>query len=213
MADSKPKCRLYLQVPAPLTAKLDSQLTQALANTSAACVLLCDDGQPLDESHADRLIDLVQGAGIACLIENDIDRAERLGADGVHIAADPELYARARGLLGESANIGVGCGFHRHDAMQLAELRADYIAFGPDIRTIDHTIDAVDQCAELITWWSEIFVVPCIAWNVDNAVDAALLAGLGADFVAPPRTIWQDDNAAAIIADIDNAIGRVRSPA
>jgi thiamine-phosphate pyrophosphorylase len=209
MADAKPRCRLYLQVPAPLTAKLESQLTQALANTSVACVLLCDDTQSSDESHADRLIDLVQGAGVACLIENDIERADHLGADGVHIAADPGLYARARGRLGESANIGVGCGLARHDAMQLAEAGADYVAFGPDAGSID----AVDQCAELIAWWSEIFVVPSVAWNVDDATDAGRLAALGADFVAPSRTIWQDENAAIIIAGIDKAIGRVRSAA
>jgi thiamine-phosphate pyrophosphorylase len=163
----------------------------------------------MDDSHADRLIDLVQAAGVACLIENDIARAERLGADGVHIAGDPDLYARARGLLGESANIGADCGLDRHAAMLLAERGADYVAFGLG----SGTIDGIDQCAELIAWWSEIFVVPCVAWNVDNAADAGRLAALGADFLAPSRTIWQNDNAATIIADIDSAIGRVRSAA
>jgi thiamine-phosphate pyrophosphorylase len=221
MAAAKPRCRLYLQAAAPLTAKLEAQLTQAMANTSVACILLCENAQPFDESHADRLIDLVQAAGVACLIENDIALAERLGADGVHIAADANLYEHARKLLGETANIGARCGLDRHGAMQLAELGADYIAFGPEtafghesasaLMTPD--IDTIDQCAELITWWSEIFVVPCIAWNVDDPTQAAQLAGLGADFVAPSRTIWQDDNALAIIAEIDNSIGRVRRAA
>jgi len=210
MADAKPRCRLYLQAPAPLTAKLEAQLTQTLANTSAACVLLCDEGRTIDESLADRLIDLIQGAGVACLIENDIALAERLGADGVHIAADADLYESARNLLGESANIGVGCGLDRHDAMRLAEMGADYVAFGPDHA---NGIDAVDQCAELMAWWSDIFVVPCIAWNIDDPEQAARLAGLGADFVAPARTIWQDDRAASAIGDIDSAIGRVRRAA
>ena len=213
MADAKPRCRLYLQAPAPLTAKLEAQLTQALAGTTAACVLLCDDGRPAgesDESHTDRLIDLIQGAGAACLIENDIALAERLGADGVHIAADAELYESARNLLGESANIGVGCGFDRHEAMRLAEMGANYVAFGPESAG---SVDAVNQCAELIAWWSEIFVVPCIAWNIDNPKQAARLASAGADFVAPSRTIWPDDPAAAIFTDIDNAMRRARTAA
>ncbi len=209
MADAKPNCRLYLQVPAPLTAKLEAQLTQALANTSAACVLLCNIDQQTDEM-LDRLLDLVQAAGIACLVENDVACAARLGADGVHIPPDAELYRRARAALGESASIGVGCGLNRHDAMGLAEMGADYVAFGPGAAG---DIDAIDQCAELIAWWSEIFVVPCVAWDIDDAEQAAGFARLGVDFVAPSRTIWQDDNATALIAGIDDAIRRARRAA
>jgi thiamine-phosphate pyrophosphorylase len=209
MADAKPSCRLYLQVPAPLTAKLEAQLTQALANTSAACVLLCNNDQQPDEM-LDRLLDLVQAAGIACLVENDVARAERLGADGVHIQADAELYRQARASLGESANIGVGCGLDRHAAMSLAEMGADYVAFGPEAAG---DIDAIAACAELIAWWAEIFVVPSVAWNIDDAERAAQLASLGADFLAPSPTIWQDDDAAARIAGIDDAIRRARRAA
>lgn len=209
MADAKHQCRLYLQVPAPITGKRTSQLSHALAATSTACVLLCDNREDAEEVPADSLIDVIQGAGIACLIENDIERAETLGADGVHIAADRELFARARALLGESANIGVGCGSSRHAAMQFAEAGADYIAFGPE----NSQTDAIDQYADLIAWWSEVFVVPCVAWNVDTPSNAEILARQGADFVAPSRAIWQDDNAAAIIAEIDSAIRRVRSAA
>jgi thiamine-phosphate pyrophosphorylase len=208
MADAKAQCRLYLQVPALLTARHESQISRALAATSTACVLLCN-GKEAQEVPADRLIDVIQGAGIACLIEDDIERAERLGADGVHIAADMETYARARAVLGESANIGVGCGSNRHAAMQLAEAGADYIAFGPE----DGSVDASDRYVDLIVWWSEVFVVPCVAWNVDSSSNAEVFARAGADFVAPSRTIWQDDNAATIFAEIDGAIRRVRSVA
>jgi len=210
MADARPSCRLYLQVPALLTAKLEAQLTQALAAASAACVLFCNIDQQADELHLDRLLDRVQAAGVACLIENDVPCTERLGADGVHIPADAEPYRRARATLGESANIGVGCGLNRHDAMTLAETGADYVAFEP-VTASD--IDAINLCAELIAWWSEIFMVPCVAWNINDAEHAARFARLGADFVAPSRTIWQDDNAAGLIAAIDDAIRRVRRAA
>ena len=209
MADAKTRCRLYLQVPAPLTAKLEAQLTQALAQVAPACVLLCDNGQASEKVPADRMIDLVQGAGVACLIENDLAGAEDLGADGVHIPADPDLYARARTLLGESANIGVGCGLDRHGAMALAEAGADYVAFGVEGGTIDH----FDQYTDLVAWWSEIFLVPCVAWNVENVAHAEQLAALGADFIAPPPTIWQSDSALAMIAGIDKAIRGTRSAA
>jgi thiamine-phosphate pyrophosphorylase len=210
MAEVKHRCRLYFQFPAQPSAKLEAQLAQAIATTDAACVLLCGDGAPVDEDHVGRLIDLVQASGLACLIEHDAGLAERLGADGLHIDADSEAYTAARKLLGESANIGALCGLGRHDAMQLAELGADYVAFGPKSESI---IDAIDQYADLIAWWSEIFVVPCVAWNVETAEQAAKFAARGADFVAPSARIWRDDDALRRIAEIDNAVRHVRRAA
>jgi thiamine-phosphate pyrophosphorylase len=206
MAEVKHRCRLYLQVPMP--APLSTQLAQAMADTDAACVLLCREESAFDEIEASSLTDLVQARGLACLIEQDAALAERLGADGVHIAADSTLYAEARKLLGDNASIGAGCGVSRHDAMRLAELGADYVAFGPD-----GTIDTIDQYAELISWWSEIFVVPCVAWSVDNAEHAARLAALGADFVAPSKRIWQADDPLRRIAEIDRAVRQSRRAA
>jgi thiamine-phosphate pyrophosphorylase len=208
MAEVKHRCRLYFQVPIPASAPLTAQLADAIAGTDAACVLLCREESAFDEVEAGSLIDLVQARGLACLIEQDAELAERLGADGVHIAADASVYADMRKRLGDSASIGAGCGADRHVAMSLAELGADYVAFG-----LDSTIDPIDQYAELISWWSEIFVVPCVAWNVDNADQAAQLASLGADFVAPSPRIWRADDAPKLIAEIDSAIRQSRRAA
>ena len=210
MAELKHRCRLYFQFPAQPPATLEAQLAQALATTDAACVLLCGDGASIDEDHAGRLIDLMQASGLACLVENDAALAERLGADGLHLDANAETYTAARKLLGESANLGVLCGLERHDAMQMAELGADYVAFGPKAESI---IDAIDQYADLIAWWAEIFVVPCVAWNVETAEQAAKFAALGADFVAPSARIWHGDDALRRITEIDNAVRHVRRAA
>ncbi len=210
MAEVKNRCRLYFQFPAQPSALIEAQLAHAVASADAACVLICLDESPIDEIHVGRLVDLVQGRGLACLIENDAGLAERLGADGAHIEADPTAYTEARKRLGESASIGAGCGLRRHDAMQLAEMGADYVAFGPEAGS---DIDAIDQCTELIAWWAGIFVVPCVAWDVDGAAEAARLAALGADFVAPPITIWRDAEAPRLIAEIDSAIRQARRAA
>lgn len=210
MAEVKHRCRLYFQFLAQPSAKLEAQLAQAIATTDAACVLLCGDGRAVDEDHAGRLINLVQASGLACLIEHDAGLAERLGADGLHIDAESEAYIAARKLLGESANIGALCGLGRHDAMQLAELGADYVAFGPKSESI---IDAIDQYADLIAWWSEIFVVPCVAWNVETQEESAQLAGLGADFVTLSSGIWLAEDAPSRIAGIGSALREARSAA
>jgi hypothetical protein len=56
-------------------------------------------------------------------------------------------------------------------------------------------------------------VVPCIAWNVENAEQATKYAELGADFVAPAARLWRDDDALRRIAEIDNALRHVRRAA
>jgi thiamine-phosphate pyrophosphorylase len=207
MAEVKHRCRLYFQVPTQPSASRASQLAQALTSSDAASVLLCPDQSSFDDAYVGSLIDLVQSRGLACLIDQDAGRAERMGADGVHIEADPTTYAEARKLLGDSANIGAACGLNRHEAMLLAEMGADYVAFSED------TIDAIDQLTELISWWSEIFIVPCVAWNVDNPELAAKFAGLGADFIAPSVGIWNEADALGRIAEIDSAVRRSRRAA
>lgn len=202
MAEIKPHCRLYLQFPMQPSANLASRLAHATANTDAACVLLCPDPSPSGEDPAP-LVDLVQGRGLACLIANDVRLASRLSADGVHLEADSTLYAEARKSLGPDASIGAGCGLNRHDAMRFAEMGADYVAFGAENGS---DIDAINQRAELIAWWSEIFVVPCVAWNVEDAEEAARCAARGADFVAPSISLWRNDDAPRLIAEIDRAV-------
>jgi thiamine-phosphate pyrophosphorylase len=189
------------------SAQLVSRLTHAIASTDTASVLLCSD-QPQSSDDLASLLALVQGSGLACLVADDAALA-RIRADGVHLAADSTLYAEARKTLGAEASIGAFCGFSRHDAMRLAEAGADYVAFGPD----DHGHSAaIDQCAELIAWWSEIFVVPCVAWNVGTAEEAARCAASGADFVAPALDLWSDDTGPHLIAEIDRAVrGRRRT--
>jgi thiamine-phosphate pyrophosphorylase len=209
MAEIKPHCRLYLQFPMHPSAQLVSRLTHAIASTDTASVLLCSDSpQATDDSAS--LLARVQESGVACLVANDATLAARIGADGVHLAADTTLYAEARKTLGAEASIGVYCGFSRDDAMRLAESGADYVAFGPEE---EGDGDAIDQRTELIAWWSEIFVVPCVAWNVGNAEDAARCAARGADFVAPPLGLWDDDESPRVIAAIDRAIRASRRTA
>jgi len=211
MTKLKPRCRLYLQVAAPFTAKQESQLSQALSSVSPACVLIRSGTGPRDPSIIDSLIDRIQGAGAACLIEESIEASADLGADGVHIPADVTLYETARRALGDSANIGVDCGLSRHEAMELAESGADYVAFGTSGQG-NHGAE-FERLAETVAWWSEIFVVPCVAWNIADKGEAVALTKRGADFIAPPATIWDRDDAVEALGEIDRAIGSIRREA
>ena len=209
MAEAAPPCRLYLTLPAKPSPTVERSLAEIIEASDVACVLLCHDAA--DDHTLDlRLRELTHARDVAFLVENDAARAKRIGADGVHLPADAALYGQAREHLGQRAIIGVGCNESRHGAMLLAELGADYVAFGPTAAASDRE---TEERAGLIAWWSEIFVVPCVAWNVETAEEAANLARLGADFVALSPSIWQAEDAAARIAKIGAGLREARSAA
>ena len=210
MAEAAPPCRLYLALPATPSPMVERSLAEVIEAADVACVLLCQDAAEADPALDLRLRELTLARDVALLVENDAARAKRIGADGVHLPADAALYGQAREHLGQRAIIGVGCNKSRHGAMLLAELGADYVAFGPTAASSDREIE---ERAGLIAWWSEIFVVPCVAWNVETPEEAVELARLRADFVAPAPSIWQAEDAAARIAKIGVGLREARSAA
>jgi thiamine-phosphate pyrophosphorylase len=210
MAASQPHCRLYLKLPARPPAESSFLLAIAQPVAYAGCVLLGGgDSADLDAPWAEHLAQFAHDRNVAFLVEGDVELALKIGAEGVHIQADRALYARARERLGPDAIVGAGCGQNRHDAMVMAELGADYIAFGP----APHNLDAKDDLAELIAWWSEIFVVPCVAFGASSAEEASRIAALGADFVAPADSLWQAPDGAKVLAEIAAVLAKPRSAA
>jgi thiamine-phosphate pyrophosphorylase len=152
----------------------------------ASLLILPPAGASLEPGAAKPLVDLAQNAGTAALIAGDAELARALGADGVHLGAGRDLagaYAQARGIVGRRGIVGVDPGISRHDAMTLAEAGADYIAFGAPAHLKDRA-KARARRDELVAWWGEIFEVPCVAFDVETAEEAEMLAGAGADFIA-----------------------------
>jgi thiamine-phosphate pyrophosphorylase len=208
MADATPPCRLFLTLPARPSATVERSMAEVLDMTDVACILLRQNGAGVDAALDLRLRELTRARDVALLTESDAGRAQRTGADGIHIPPDAALYRQTRVHLGQRAIIGVGCNGSRHEAMVLAELGADYVAFGPGPALGER---GRQERAELIAWWSEIFVVPCVAWDVETLEEAANLAGLGADFVAPSPSFWETGRTAERIARIGAALRETRT--
>jgi thiamine-phosphate pyrophosphorylase len=185
-----PKLYATLEVGSDGAAATDA--LQAVLNSDAvACLLLCPKaGAALDPSVTKRLVGMAQKRGVATLIANDANLARLLKADGLHLSwsKNPEkLYREARADLGEHAMIGVDAGRSRDDAMVLGEAGADYVAFGIPAHVEDRAT-AEDRQRDLISWWGEIFQVPCVAFDVASVDHASALAGDGADFIAVTLT-------------------------
>jgi thiamine-phosphate pyrophosphorylase len=64
------------------------------------------------------------------IIDDRLEIAYRINADGLHVGEDDVSYEEARALLGEDKIIGVSCYGDLERAKKYANLGADYVAFG-----------------------------------------------------------------------------------
>ncbi len=162
-------------------------LEAALSASPFASVLITPPaGRPLAIPLANSIVDFLQAQNIAALIADDASLARQLRADGVHLSwskDQTERFAEAREILGERFIIGVDAGRSRDDAMTLGESGADYIAFGIPPHVEDRAT-AAERQVDLVSWWSDLFEIPCVAFDTADAAAASRLAGAGADFVA-----------------------------
>lgn len=174
-------CRIMVVVEtgAGAPARLAAALS---AGPIASVVIAVTEGTPAADVQA--LIGAAQSAGAAALILDDARLARTLKADGVHLSAgNGKAQGEAREIVGSRGIVGVDAGRSRHEAMVAGESGVDYVAFGIPAH-VDDRVKAHRRRCELIAWWSEIFEVPVVAFDVALAEEAGQLAASGADFVA-----------------------------
>lgn len=190
---TRANCRLYLITPPRLddVAAFSRVLDTALKAGDVACVQLRLKDVPDKDviKAAQALMPIAHDYDVAFLINDRPDIAKQVGADGVHVGRDDMPYADARKLLGPDAIIGVTCHDSRHFAMQAGEAGADYVAFGAFHDTT--TKDAPTRAEpEILSWWQQLFEVPCVAIGGITTDNAAPLVAAGADFLAVSSGVW-----------------------
>jgi len=96
-----------------------------------AVVIQYRDKQPLDAHYlAAQLLQLCQRYQVPLLINDDVELALTVGANGVHLGRDDGDIALARRRLGPEAIIGISCYNDLEKAQDMAAKGADYVAFG-----------------------------------------------------------------------------------
>jgi thiamine-phosphate pyrophosphorylase len=186
------RCRLYLITPPALEPRSFAEtLKSALAAGDVATLQLRLKDVTDDDIRraAETLMPITQSAGVAFLLNDWPDLAVELGADGVHIGQDDMPYRSARALVGSAAIVGVTCHASRHLAVEAAEAGADYVAFGAFFSTLTKDPKARAEI-DLLHWWSELMIVPCVAIGGITVENAPPLVEAGADFLAVCAGVW-----------------------
>jgi thiamine-phosphate pyrophosphorylase len=205
-------CQLLLISPQRLKADpFARQLADALAQGGVAGFLLrLQADATATRAAAAVLAPVCAEHGVALILQDDLELVLELGADGLHLGGGARKLEAARATLGRERILGVSCGASRHLAMVAGEHGADYIAFG------DPGEPPGPELVELIGWWSELFVLPCLAEADITAETCAPLVVAGTDFIAGTRAVWQHprgpaEGVRALRQAIDDALaGRAR---
>ena len=199
--DRRPPCQLYLISPLDVGGGFPDRLARALdAGPVAAFQFRVKD---VDQHEAARLAEpllrICSDREVAFIVNDSVSLAKRVGADGVHLGQDDGDPREARSVLGPTVQIGVTCHDSRHLAMAAGEAGADYVAFGSFHPT---TTKAVKHRPEpvILSWWSALFELPCVAIGGITSQNAAPLVAAGADFLAVSHAVWGGDEAAAVKA-------------
>lgn len=188
---SAPGCQLYLISPLEVGGDFPERLRAALGAGPVAAFQLRVKG--LDQHQAARLAEPLQRVctehDVAFIVNDDMALAKRLGADGVHLGQGDGDPREARRLLGPGAQIGVTCHDSRHLAMEAGEAGADYVAFGAFYPTATKETRHRPE-PEILTWWSGLFELPCVAIGGITRDNARPLVDAGADFLAVLGAVW-----------------------
>jgi thiamine-phosphate pyrophosphorylase len=126
---------------------------------------------------------------VAFIVNDSVSLTKRLGADGVHLGQDDGDAREAREILGPSVQIGVTCHDSRHLAMEAGEAGADYVAFGAFYPTTTKETQHQPE-PSILSWWTTLFELPCVAIGGITPVNAPPLVAAGADFLAVSAAVW-----------------------
>jgi thiamine-phosphate pyrophosphorylase len=198
--------QLYLISPLDVGGDFPQRLERALAAGKGLVTAFQFRVKGVDQHSAAALAAPLQAIcsahDVAFIVNDSVALAKRLKADGVHLGQGDGAPREAREELGREAQIGVTCHASRHMAMEAGEAGADYVAFGAfyPSSTKDKGRDAEVPEPELLTWWSQIFEIPCVAIGGITPENCAPLVAAGADFLAVSGAVWGGDEVAAIEA-------------
>lgn len=131
------------------------------------------------------------------ILNDDVETAIEIGADGVHLGDEDGSVKKAREISQKKSIqnfvIGASCYDSRDAAITAAEEGADYVSFGAFFET--KTKNAKTRATtEIIEWTNEMMDLPISVIGGINNENCKSLVKAGADFVCVISYVWQHPN-------------------
>jgi len=179
------------------TARL-AALVRAALDGGAAAVQYRNKAAPaaLRREQAGRLVALCRAHGTPLVVNDDLDLALAVGADGVHLGGEDGDLAAARRRLGRERLLGASCYDRLALAVTAAQQGADYIAFG-SVFPSPTKPNAVRAPLALFGAARSTIGLPLVAIGGITVENASTVIDAGADAVAVISALFDAPDVAA----------------
>lgn len=126
---------------------------------------------------------------VPLLINDHIDLALEVGADGVHLGREDAPISQARLKLGHEKIIGISCYNELESAIEAECSGADYVAFGAFFTSVTK-LDTVPASVDLLQQGNLEISIPIVAIGGINSDNALELISAGANAVAVSSALF-----------------------
>lgn len=130
--------------------------------------------------------------GVPFVINDNVEIAKEIDADGVHVGQSDTEAKRAREILGKDKIIGISAG-NLKEAIEAEKNGADYIGIGAMFHT-DTKSDATSVTFEEAKEITSKVNIPVVAIGGINSENIISLKGTGVDGVAVISAIFSHEN-------------------
>jgi len=137
----------------------------------------------IKEMTARSLLELCREHRVPLLINDDVELAANIGADGVHLGQTDTRLTEARQRLGAGAIIGITCHASLELATQAQQQGASYVAFGRFFNSQTKP-DASPANIDLLRYAKKQLSIPICAIGGITIDNATTLIDAGADLLA-----------------------------
>ncbi|MGH8396625.1 MAG: thiamine phosphate synthase [Gammaproteobacteria bacterium] len=149
------------------------------------------------ERETRALLQLCHDHDVPLIINDDVNLAAVIGADGVHLGRDDTSFQEARVQLGPRAVIGVSCYGSLEQAVDAVHAGADYVAFGNFFLSPTKP-EAVSASLSILREARQQLNVPTCAIGGITPDNGGIVINAGADMLAAISGLFaQDDIEAA----------------
>ena len=191
---------------------LDAVVGEALAGGARAFQLREKDLPARDLCRlAERLLVRTRPAGALLLINDRVDVALGIGADGAHLTRRSLPPAAARALLRPGMRLGVSC-HTREEALEAAEGGADFVLLGPIFATPSKAAYGRPAGPGLIRQVRPAVACAVLAVGGITAANAGEVLEAGADGVAVISAVMGAPDVAAATRALLAAVRRAPRP-
>jgi thiamine-phosphate pyrophosphorylase len=147
-----------------------------------------------------KLLEICRKYQTSFILNDRLDLALKIGANGVHLGSDDGAVLEARKNSPQNFIIGSSCYDSKHNAMVAGEQGADYISFGTFFPSKTKNSSG-KPTTEILEWCRDYINIPSVAIGGITADNCDILIKAGADFLAVISYVWDHEKGVEFAID------------